>query len=406
MGAQVAQRQPNGGTKLNPYVQFGICVGGIYVSFLVWAICQERLSTTPYASNSLLHPTHDKFCSITFINTIQSFFSILSSLFFLLLSRPSSSSSFRLTFGLPSSSTPRGPQSTRSLLRLYALIALLATLAAPFGFLSLSHISFPTLLLGKSCKLVPVLLMNILLYRRKFPLHKYLLVGLVTIGIWLFMINKPTTTSSNGKGGGGRESSSLLGLALLGINLIMDGIVNSTQDQLFKQFPFVSGPQMMFFMNSFSLLFNLVSLFLPFSFYPSSFLPTHASSKNYSYSNELSHSLSFLQTHPSILKDILLFGLTGSIGQLFIFLTLSTYGSLTLVTITVTRKMCTMLLSVLVFKHELTRGQWAGVGLVFGAVVVEALVGIREKKGKAKKVPGGEASEKNGAVLDNGKKEL
>ncbi|GAA5967840.1 hypothetical protein JCM3765_001897 [Sporobolomyces pararoseus] len=379
MGAQVGAKSSKG-VKLNPYVQFGICVGGIYVSFLVWAICQERLSTTPYPSNSTLHPTHDKFRSVTFINTIQSFFSILSSLFFLLLTRPSSSSSFRTTFGLPSSSAPRG-RSTSSLLRMYALIALIATSAAPFGFLSLSHISFPTLLLGKSCKLVPVMLMNIILYRRKFPLHKYLLVGLVTIGIWLFMLYKP----SSGTKSGGRESSSLLGLALLGINLVMDGIVNSSQDQLFKTFshsPKVSGPQMMFFMNLFSFLFNSLSLLLPFAFYPSFLLPSHHST----YFNELSHSLSFLQSHPQILNDILLFGLTGSIGQLFIFLTLSLYGSLTLVTITVTRKMCTMLLSVLVFEHELSKGQWIGVGCVFTAVAMEALVGITEKKVNGKEV--------------------
>ena len=343
------------------------------------------MSTTPYPSNSTVFPSHDKFRSVIFINTIQSFFSIISSLLFLLITRPSSSTTLRSLFGLPSSSraTPQlngnvhgnlsqPTKSAKSLLGSYALIALTASSAAPFGFLSLSHISFPTLLLGKSCKLVPVMLMNILLYRRKFPLHKYLLVGLVTIGIWLFMLYKPST-----KKGGGRESSSLLGLGLLGINLIMDGIVNSSQDQLFKTYtqPRVTGPQMMFFMNSFSFLFMLLSLVLPFSSIPSFLLPLHASG----HYNELSHSLEFVRTHPTILKDILLFGLTGSIGQLFIFLTLSLYGSLTLVTITVTRKMVTMLLSVFVFEHQLALGQWVGVGCVFVAVGMEAVVARREK---------------------------
>lgn len=46
--------------------------------------------------------------------------------------------------------------------------------------------------------------------------------------------------------------------------------------------------------------------------------------------------------------------------------------------------MCTMLLSVVVFEHELTKGQWSGVGCVFVAVAMEAVVGIREKKGKEK----------------------
>lgn len=132
---------------------------------------------------------------------------------------------------------------------------------------------------------------------------------------------------------------------------------------------------MMFFMNFFSFLFMVVSLVLPFSSIPSFLTPVHASG----YINELSHSLEFVKNHPTILKDILLFGLTGSIGQLFIFLTLSLYGSLTLVTITVTRKMVTMLLSVFVFEHRLALGQWVGVGCVFIAVGMEAVVARREK---------------------------
>ncbi|GAA6021971.1 hypothetical protein JCM11491_000312 [Sporobolomyces phaffii] len=389
MGAQGAPAGPTG-TRLNPYVHFGMCVGGIYVSFLVWAICQERLSTTPYPSTSILHPTRDKFRSVTFINTVQSFFSILSSLVFLLLTRPSSAASFRTTFGLPASRAPPA-QSTTSLLRLYALIAFVATAAAPFGFLSLSHISFPTLLLGKSCKLVPVMLMNIVLYRRKFPLHKYLLVGLVTVGIWLFMLYKP---AKPGKSGGARETSSVLGLALLGINLVLDGVVNSTQDQLFKTFanPRVSGPQMMFFMNAFACAFNLVALAVPFAAYPAFLLPAHGGQ----FANEWAHSVAFVRTHPAIVRDVVLFGVTGAVGQLFIFVTLSAYGSLTLVTITVTRKMCTMLLSVVVFEHELATGQWVGVGCVFVAVAVEAWVGIRDKRQHKQEVEG----EKQRATTD------
>ena len=70
--------------------------------------------------------------------------------------------------------------------------------------------------------------------------------------------------------------------------------------------------------------------------------------------------------------------LAGAIGQLFIFLTLSLYGSLTLVTITVTRKMMTMLLSVFLFGHNLSLGQWAAVVLVFAAICVEAEFKRRE----------------------------
>jgi solute carrier family 35 (UDP-galactose transporter), member B1 len=51
---------------------------------------------------------------------------------------------------------------------------------------------------------------------------------------------------------------------------------------------------------------------------------------------------------------------------------LNMHGSLILVTITVTRKLFTMLLSVMWFHHSLTSGQWAGMGLVFGGIGLEA----------------------------------
>ena len=71
--------------------------------------------------------------------------------------------------------------------------------------------------------------------------------------------------------------------------------------------------------------------------------------------------------------------------------TLSTFSSVLLVTVTVTRKMVTMMLSVLAFGHRLTRMQWLGVGLVFGGIGVEAGIARREKMAKeaAKKAKSG-----------------
>lgn len=43
-------------------------------------------------------------------------------------------------------------------------------------------------------------------------------------------------------------------------------------------------------------------------------------------------------------------------------------------TITLTRKLFTMLLSVVVYKHQLTLGQWVGAGVVFAGISVEAFV--------------------------------
>jgi drug/metabolite transporter (DMT)-like permease len=62
--------------------------------------------------------------------------------------------------------------------------------------------------------------------------------------------------------------------------------------------------------------------------------------------------------------------------------TLSTFSSVLLVTVTVTRKMFTMILSVLAFGHRLTQMQWLGVALVFGGIGVEAGIARQEKMAK------------------------
>jgi len=54
------------------------------------------------------------------------------------------------------------------------------------------------------------------------------------------------------------------------------------------------------------------------------------------------------------------------------------------VTVTVTRKMLTMMLSVLWFGHRLSGMQWVGVGLVFGGVGAEGVIQRREKAAKDK----------------------
>ena len=94
---------------------------------------------------------------------------------------------------------------------------------------------------------------------------------------------------------------------------------------------------------------------------------------------ELPSAFAFLSRHPRVSKDVLLFAACGAIGQVFIFYTLAKFSSLLLVTITVTRKMLTMLLSVMWFGHSLTPWQWVGVGLVFGGVGGEAAIARSEK---------------------------
>ncbi|CDZ98617.1 UDP-galactose transporter related protein [Phaffia rhodozyma] len=387
-----------------PVLKFGVCCGGVYAMFLIWAIAQERLSV-PFPS-TLPHEPPARFKSILVLNTTQALASLLFSFIYISIRRPSSPSSTSL-LGL---NQPNGD--TRGLLGAFAKVAMLNTSAGPFGFASLRHISYPTMVLGKSCKLVPVLFMNFILYRRKFPPHKYLVVTLVTLGISLFMLlgaEGASNKHSSHKGSSAVKTSgeSLVGLGLLVINLLIDGATNSGQDEIFRRWK-VTGQQMMFFMSFFTLLISLPLILLPLPPIPL-IHPTPSSQ------SELSSFLSFLSTHPDLLKPLVGYSVTGALGQLFIFETLGEFGSLTLVMVTVTRKLFTMMLSVVLFDHQLTLGQWLGAAVVFLGIGVEAWAKITESKSKKGKKATVGVSQTNGHTIPappagsgkvNGKKNL
>lgn len=327
------------------FIKVIVTVLGIYACFLTWGVLQERVSTTPYYDGKEGNKPQ-RFRYFIFLNTIQSLMSSISAFFYIRFLGK------RLIPVSQNSSLPM-------LLLRFLQVAFLGTIGSPFGYASLKHIDYLTLVLGKSCKLIPVMLMNIILYRKKFPLYKYVVVALITFGVSSFMILHPVPEN---KKKAAVATSSLYGLALLTINLLIDGITNSTQDDIFHKYE-VSGQQMMFFMNLFSSMLMFIWLLLP-------------------WNTELGNALAFCHIFPNVIKDILLFSFCGAIGQCFIFYALENFGSLFLVTTTVTRKLFTVLLSVFWFNHQLTWGQWVAVGLVFLGIGIEAF----SKRIKSKKL--------------------
>ncbi|KAG0339592.1 UDP-galactose transporter [Podila humilis] len=314
-------------------LRLAACVAGIYSCFLTWGYYQEKVSTTPYGQDAL------KFKYFIVLNISQALTASLVAYLYLKLQGKS--------IEIPS----------RSLLAKYCQLSFIGVIAAPCSYAALKHIDYPTMILTKSCKLVPVMFMNILLYRRKFPTYKYICVALVTLGVSGFMLFAPLDDHKSKKGA---ANSSLYGLFLVMINLTLDGVVNSTQDQIFHTYK-VSGQQMMCYMNL--LMSGMMAIWLLVN----------------PYSTELAGAIAFCQTHPAIVKDIAMFSICGALGQCFIFYTLEQYGSLSLVTVTVTRKLFTILLSVVAYGHRLNVNQWLMVAVVFSGIGLEAYVKRSEK---------------------------
>lgn len=332
-------------------VQLLVCIAAIYTAYLSWAVLQERIATTPYGSDKRI------FRASFVLNTAQSLAATITGSIYLHFKRSGPTNTTFLGAVYPN----------KEVLLKFVLIAITSSLASPFGYASLKYIDYPTQILGKSCKLLPVMALGVLVYGRRFPPHKYLVVAMVTAGVAMFTLyNGKVQKSSKANAG-----SSWWGLSLLSVNLLLDGLTNSTQDQMFKQFKTISGPSMMVGLNLMSS--TLVTAYL------SSGLTT-----------ELADALQFMKAHPAIVQDILLFAFCGAMGQLAIFYTLEKFGSLVLVTVTLTRKMFTMLLSVVWFNHALTPGQCVGVALVFGGISAEAFF-KKQDDSKHKRIDAGPA---------------
>lgn len=340
-----------------------ICVSGIYASFLTWGLLQERITTTPYTVDDSAQAQQEYFRFPIVLNTIQALFAFTSGSLYLLYKTKS--------FRILSSTAALGP---------LLLVTLTTTLASPFGYASLAHVDYLTFVLAKSCKLLPVVALHVTLFRRRYPLSKYVIVLAVTGGVALFTLYHPPKPGKERKA----RSSSVYGLTLLGINLLLDGLTNTVQDHIFQsphRYGKTSGPQMMVILNLLGTL--LMATYLAVTPYvPQSLLPSFAQP---SETHELANALAFFARHPKVFYDVLGFAACGAIGQLFIYATLERFSSLLLVTVTVTRKMLTMVLSVVWFGKSLGHGQWMGVALVFGGIAAEGYIQHREKKEKERR---------------------
>ncbi|KAF7453259.1 RhaT Permease drug-metabolite transporter superfamily [Pyrenophora tritici-repentis] len=225
--------------------------------------------------------------------------------------------------------------------------------------------------------------------KKRYPLYKYAVIGFVTLGVAVFTLYSPSTAKKAAKKGVKADASQSIGLVLLGVNLLFDGLTNTVQDHIFTSFKGFTGPQMMCAQNIMSTALTVGYLLVT---------PLLASTPLSAYlgtaSSELSDALNFITQYPTVGWDVLMFSACGAIGQVFIFHTLAHFSSLLLVTVTVTRKMLTMVWSVWWFGHEITGMQWLGVGLVFGGIGAEAAVGRREKAKKAAAKKAAEAEKK------------
>lgn len=339
-------------------VRFVCSVLGLYASFLYWGYLQEKLTSTDYpkfTADGLSDGVMQWDFSLG-LNFLMAVAAALGAFLLELLSGSYRSASFSLFFTM----------------------ALSSSIASPLGYFSLKFIPYPLMVLAKSSKQVPVMLMGLLIFNQKYPWYKYVSVVLVCGGVALYTLSKPSknTASSNDSHLSSHNSypfSSLTGnwrlcfgiLLILG-NLTLDGYTNNKQDQVFVQQK-ISSLAMMKYLNIWQAIILIATLFL-----------MHLFQVNGTKS-ELYMSIEMLQLCPSVRYDILLFCISATIGQVLIFVVMQEFGSLVWITVGVTRKLLTIVISIFLFKHSVSTVQWSGILSVFIGLGLESYMSYKNK---------------------------
>jgi len=228
------------------------------------------------------------------------------------------------------------------------LILSLTSIASTFTSVrSLRYVIYPVQVLFKSCKPVPVMIFGTIL-GKKYPLRKYVNVILITTGVALFMGGG----SSSRKPGGGSDTT-LIGGLMLSVSLCFDGATGAYEDKLMAQDS----------VEPFDLMYNI-----QFGKSIVSFCILMAT-------NGLPQ---FINTITTGGIKLVILGLTGALGQVFVFVTISKFGALNCALIGLFRKILSLLLSFILYGHQLNAFQIVGLTLSLAAMIAN----FYEKGGK------------------------
>ena len=98
---------------------------------------------------------------------------------------------------------------------------------------ALQHVSYPTQVLGKSIKPVPVMILGVLIARKQYRLIKYIGVLMIVIGTVLFMQKDKKQTEAKDDPLPNHPYALVgFGEALLLVSLALDGLTGAIQDKM------------------------------------------------------------------------------------------------------------------------------------------------------------------------------
>ncbi|XP_058470270.1 adenosine 3'-phospho 5'-phosphosulfate transporter 1 [Solea solea] len=329
-----SRNDADSGSTIKQTVKLIFCAAGLQVSYLTWGVLQERVMTRAYGATAEEEGERFKDSQfLVFMNRILAL--TVSGLWCLLFKQP--------RHGSP--------------MYKYSFASLSNIMSSWCQYEALKFISFPTQVLAKASKVIPVMLMGKIVSRRSYEYWEYLTAMLISAGVSMFLLSSTASKHPS-------TVTTFSGFIILVGYIVFDSFTSNWQDNLYKAK--MSSVQMMFGVNLFSCLFTVGSLLEQGAFF---------------------ESVSFMTRYSEFAFHAVLLSVCSACGQLFIFYTINQFDAAVFTIIMTLRQAIAILLSCFLYGHAVTMVGGFGVGIVFLAIFLRVYARRRMKSNQRSALP-------------------
>lgn len=307
------------GTKQEVIQKCIFCAVGLNVSFCIWGLLQERILTQTYNGDYFYHSY-----GLVFLNRLGGLILSTCLVYY-----------FKIEW-------------VKSPLWEYSFPSVANMLSSWCQYKALEYVTFPTQMLAKAFKILPVMLVGKFMLNKSYASYEYASAAAIGFGLYLFLDSSENINlKENVFSDPDRVRGTWCGVVLLLLFLFFDSFTGQWQTRMFNLNKALSPLQMMFIMNAFSAVFSFITLV---------------------HQEKLISAMTFVYVHPQIILHLVMFCICSTVGQLFIFYTVKNFGAVVFSIIMSIRILFSTLLSCFVYSHPIKELGIIGIAIVFAAV--------------------------------------
>jgi adenosine 3'-phospho 5'-phosphosulfate transporter B2 len=294
---------------------------GVIGTLLVYGVLQERLMTMPYGGELFKVSTYLVFCNRV----------------------------VNCAYASTMIAINREDVGNKAPLWKYMIVSLSNVAATTCQYEALKYVSFPVQMLGKSFKMMPVMIWGIIISGKAYTWLDWGVAACVTLGVTEFLMTGNISAPAD-------QGSSLWGLLLLVGFLACDGLTSTMQEKLFKEYKTTKFNQMLY-VNACSASTSLIALLA---------------------SGHLSSCIAFTFAHGEFARDVMILSTSAAGSQYFIYAQVLEFGALVFAATMNVRQVVSIIVSCIQYHHVITWLQTCGLFLVFAALFSKSYLGLKQ----------------------------